>query len=111
VQQVIIPVAVDLCALVNIHMRPIHDAIDSTQQVPGNGCPDELKDVATPMPKFENVESDVPLNLTPSGNMDMLGRIAAANSQLSAFTASLDADSVKATVTALLAREVITCCV
>ena len=47
-----------------------------------------------------------PLVLTPNANMDMHGRIAAANSQLNAFTASLTAETAALTVSALLASRV-----
>lgn len=47
-----------------------------------------------------------PLVLTPNANMDMHGRIAAANSQLNAFTASLTAETAARTVSALLTSRV-----
>ena len=47
-----------------------------------------------------------PLVLTPNANMDMHGRIAAANSQLNAFTASLTAETAAPTVSALLDAKV-----
>ena len=47
-----------------------------------------------------------PLVLTPSANMDMHGRIAAANSQLNAFTASLTHQTAAPTVSALLPAKV-----
>lgn len=50
--------------------------------------------------------SGKPLVLTPNANMDMLGRIAAANAQLNAFTASLTPETAAPTVAALLASRV-----
>ncbi|CAK0761588.1 hypothetical protein CVIRNUC_002875 [Coccomyxa viridis] len=63
---------------------------------------DELSRATTPV--VANASSTAkPLVLTPNANMDMLGRIAAANAQLSAFTASLSAETAAPTVSALLA--------
>jgi hypothetical protein len=61
--------------------------------------------MAPALPEAEEVEPSAPLHLTPSESMHPLGRIAAANSQLSAFTSSLDSASARPTVQALLARQ------
>ena len=68
-------------------------------------CTDELSGAATPV-VFDTSSAAKPLVLTPNANMDMLGRIAAANAQLSAFTASLTAETAAPTVSALLASRV-----
>ena len=68
-------------------------------------CADELSRASTPV-VASNPSTAKPLVLTPNANMDMLGRIAAANAQLSAFTASLTAETVAPTVSALLASRV-----
>ena len=68
---------------------------------------DELSRPSTPaVAAAQDAGSAKPLVLTPSANMDMHGRIAAANSQLNAFTASLTAESAAPTVAALLAAKV-----
>ncbi|EIE24646.1 hypothetical protein COCSUDRAFT_46891 [Coccomyxa subellipsoidea C-169] len=59
---------------------------------------DELKQMAPALPEADEVEPHAPLHLTPSESMHPLGRIAAANSQLSAFTSSLDSASARPTV-------------
>ena len=66
-------------------------------------CADELKDMAPVLPEADEVDTGASLHLTPSESMHPLGRIAAANSQLAAFTASLDAAKAHPTVHALLA--------
>ncbi len=71
-------------------------------------CADELKDMAPVLPDADEVEPGAALHLTPSESMHPLGRIAAANSQLAAFTASLDAAKARPTVHALLACQACT---
>lgn len=68
-------------------------------------CADELLRAVTPA-VADASSSAKPLVLTPNANMDMLGRIAAANAQLNAFTASLTAETAAPTVSALLASRV-----
>ena len=68
-------------------------------------CADELSRATTPV-VADTSSAAKPLVLTPNANMDMLGRIAAANAQLSAFTASLTAETAAPTVSALLASRV-----
>ena len=68
---------------------------------------DELSRPATPAKAAaQDAGAAKPRVLTPNANMDMHGRIAAANSQLNAFTASLTAETAAPTVSALLAAQV-----